>query len=157
MNIIKKYFKNSDLNFVLCLFAIFVIYIAIIKKFTKLHEIILMSPMSFILNNVTFYVLAAAQEEALFRFVPLVIALEKKYSNTILFIISFISSIIFAIAHGTYWEIFSSGVFGMFMCAIFIGLNKKKTRYLLSFITITLIHSFFNIGALYGSFLAKIL
>src|SRR3989339_877902 len=125
-NIIQKYFSDNDLRYVLVLFLIYVIYVAILSLTSFMHIIPRSIPV--ILHWSTQYLLAAAEEESLFRFVPLVIAFEKNIQTKGLIIISIACSVGFALIHGAYLEIFTTGVLGFLMSIIFIGLNRRKEK-----------------------------
>jgi len=146
--IIQKYFNNSDLRFVLSLLLIYVIYIFILSL-TSFFSIIPTS-ISFIVSNSYFILITATEEEAVWRFVPLVIALENNVNTKMLIVVSISSSIVFGLIHGAYLDILTCGFFGLIMCIIFICLNKKKKRYATSFIALCILHALYNFASSYN-------
>lgn len=130
------------------LFLLYIVFLISIKAYTCLESFSSPGFTQFVIILNQF--LIACEEESFYRFVPLVLAIEKWGASKKIIYISIIASIFFGLIHGNYFDIFFQGVFGLFLCIIFLKIGGLEKKYFKAYIAIVLIHTFINYGLLYG-------
>lgn len=94
----------------------------------------------------------ALTEEVIFRFLPLVLCISFEKSRKFWPLVAIVSSILFALVHGSWGNIFLQGVGGLLYSVVFGLISIKDAKiesFIKALITTTVLHAMYNLVITY--------
>ncbi|MCD4762050.1 CPBP family intramembrane metalloprotease [bacterium] len=147
----KQIPDNKELWFIFKIIGIYTALILSVAFLTAFWGNSLNRPLPIQIYSAFHYLFVAAEEEAFYRFVPLVLAVEYWGTGEKTMVVIIISSLIFGFIHGSYVSLIIASLLGFLLSIVFLKLGGSKKKYLKPYVAIVIIHAMINFSITNGT------
>ncbi len=141
---------DETLEFIVLMVLFYIIYSLSLIIVSINFGIVFPKPGSLQLSYIIFLLIKVAEEEAGYRFMPLVLAIEKWGNSKKVWLVTLIMAILFGFRHGHYLLILHQGVFGVLLSTIFLKCGGFNKKYLRAYVSCTTAHALMDCSIRYG-------
>ncbi len=150
------YFQKENLSipeateFIILAPLFYIIFSLSISIIALNFNIVFPRPSSLQVSQIIYLLIKVAEEEAGYRFMPLVLAVEKWGSSRKIWLVVLIISVLFGLRHGSYLLILQQGVFGMILSLVFLKCGGFGKKYLRAYVASITAHALVDCSSRYG-------
>jgi hypothetical protein len=146
---------GKELDFSIGAFLLFLVYILSFSVIVEGFGNIFPGVKHLYSNNILSFFKNIAEEEACYRFFPLVLAIEKWGNSNKVLVVAVVASIFFGLDHAhhpLFFKMFVQGAFGLILSIVFLKCGGFNKNYFKAFATTTVMHAIMSYSLIHGVF-----